>query len=283
MNGKNKVFYIGCHLSFAKGYESMGVQALEIGANAFQYFSRNPRGGAAKEFDKSDAGKLLDIAARNGFAPFLVHAPYTFNPCSADAGLRDFARKAMCEDLLRQQNLSGSYYNFHPGSHVGQGAEKGISMIAELLNEILLPEQSCVVLLETMSGKGSEVGASFGEIAEIMERVKLNRKLGVCLDTCHVYSAGYDIVRNLDGVLEEFDSKIGLERLKAVHLNDSMTPFNSRKDRHAKIGEGTIGLDAIARIINHPKLSSLPFYLETPNELSGYAREIALLRSLRNG
>ena len=283
MNGKNKVFYIGCHLSFAKGYESMGVQALEIGANAFQYFSRNPRGGAAKEFDKSDAGKLLDIAARNGFAPFLVHAPYTFNPCSADAGLRDFARKAMCEDLLRQQNLPGSYYNFHPGSHVGQGAEKGISMIAELLNEILLPEQSCVVLLETMSGKGSEVGANFGEIAEIMERVKLNRKLGVCLDTCHVYSAGYDIVRNLDGVLEEFDSKIGLERLKAVHLNDSMTPFNSRKDRHAKIGEGTIGLDAIARIINHPKLSSLPFYLETPNELSGYAREIALLRSLRNG
>ena len=283
MTGKNKVFYIGCHLSFAKGYESMGVQALEIGANAFQYFSRNPRGGAAKEFDKSDAGKLLDIAARNGFAPFLVHAPYTFNPCSADAGLRDFARKAMCEDLLRQQNLPGSYYNFHPGSHVGQGAEKGISMIAELLNEILLPEQSCVVLLETMSGKGSEVGASFGEIAEIMERVKLNRKLGVCLDTCHVYSAGYDIVRNLDGVLEEFDSKIGLERLKAVHLNDSMTPFNSRKDRHAKIGEGTIGLDAIARIINHPKLSSLPFYLETPNELSGYAREIALLRSLRNG
>ena len=283
MNGKNKVFYIGCHLSFAKGYESMGVQALEIGANAFQYFSRNPRGGAAKEFDKSDAGKLLDIAARNGFAPFLVHAPYTFNPCSADAGLRDFARKAMCEDLLRQQNLPGSYYNFHPGSHVGQGAEKGISMIAEFLNEILLPEQSCVVLLETMSGKGSEVGASFGEIAEIMERVKLNRKLGVCLDTCHVYSAGYDIVRNLDGVLEEFDSKIGLERLKAVHLNDSMTPFNSRKDRHAKIGEGTIGLDAIARIINHPKLSSLPFYLETPNELSGYAREIALLRSLRNG
>lgn len=283
MNGKNKVFYIGCHLSFAKGYESMGVQALEIGANAFQYFSRNPRGGAAKEFDKSDAGKLLDIAARNGFAPFLVHAPYTFNPCSADAGLRDFARKAMCEDLLRQQNLPGSYYNFHPGSHVGQGAEKGISMIAELLNEILLPEQSCVVLLETMSGKGSEVGASFGEIAEIMERVKLNRKLGVCLDTCHVYSAGYDIVKNLDGVLEEFDSKIGLERLKAVHLNDSMTPFNSRKDRHAKIGEGTIGLDAIARTINHPKLSSLPFYLETPNELSGYAREIALLRSLRNG
>lgn len=283
MNGKNKVFYIGCHLSFAKGYESMGVQALEIGANAFQYFSRNPRGGAAKEFDKSDAGKLLDIAARNGFAPFLVHAPYTFNPCSADADLRDFARKAMCEDLLRQQNLPGSYYNFHPGSHVGQGAEKGISMIAELLNEILLPEQSCVVLLETMSGKGSEVGASFGEIAEIMERVKLNRKLGVCLDTCHVYSAGYDIVKNLDGVLEEFDSKIGLERLKAVHLNDSMTPFNSRKDRHAKIGEGTIGLDAIARIINHPKLSSLPFYLETPNELSGYAREIALLRSLRNG
>ena len=283
MNGKNKVFYIGCHLSFAKGYESMGVQALEIGANAFQYFSRNPRGGAAKEFDKSDAGKLLDIAARNGFAPFLVHAPYTFNPCSADAGLRDFARKAMCEDLLRQQNLPGSYYNFHPGSHVGQGAEKGISMIAELLNEILLPEQSCVVLLETMSGKGSEVGASFGEIAEIMERVKLNRKLGVCLDTCHVYSAGYDIVRNLDGVLEEFDSKIGLERLKAVHLNDSMTPFNSRKDRHAKIGEGTIGLDAIARIINHTKLSSLPFYLETPNEPEGYAREIALLRGLYKG
>ncbi len=276
-----KTFYIGCHLSFSKGYESMGVQALEIGANAFQYFSRNPRGGAAKEFDKSDADKLLDIAGSNGFAPFLVHAPYTFNPCSADAGLRDFARAAMGEDLLRQQNLPHSYYNFHPGSHVGQGSQKGISLIAELLNGILFDGQSTVVLLETMSGKGSEVGSSFGELAEIMEKAELNQKLGVCLDTCHVYSAGYDIVGNLDGVLEEFDSEIGLEKLKAIHLNDSMTPFNSRKDRHAKIGEGSIGLEAVARIINHPKLSCLPFYLETPNDPDGYAREIALLRSLR--
>lgn len=283
MNDKRNIFYIGCHLSFSKGYEAMGLQALEIGANAFQYFSRNPRGGAAKAFDLSDAEKLLDIARKNGFAPFLVHAPYTFNPCSSDSGLRDFAREAMGEDLRRQQSLPNSYYNFHPGSHVGQGTEVGISMISDMLNGILSREQSTLVLLETMSGKGSEVGSSFGEIAEIISRVELNEKLGVCLDTCHVYSAGYDIVGNLDGVLEEFDAEIGLERLKAVHLNDSMTPFNSRKDRHAKIGEGSIGLEAIARIINHPKLKSLPFYLETPNELEGYAREISLLRSLRNG
>ncbi len=274
-------FKIGCHLSFANGYASMARDALSIGANAFQYFSRNPRGGKAKDFDEVDAQKLLKVAQENGFAPFLVHAPYTYNPCSADASLRDFAKRCMREDLERQQNLPNSFYNFHPGSHVGQGTERGIELIAELLDDVMFEDSNCVVLLETMSGKGSEVGGTFDEIAQIIERTRFGDVLGVCLDTCHVYSAGYDIVGNLDGVLEEFDLKIGLSRLKAIHLNDSLTPFNSRKDRHAKISEGSIGLDATVRIINHPKLRDLPFYLETPNELYGYADEIKLLRSKR--
>lgn len=275
-------FKIGCHLSFSKGYENMGREALSIGANAFQYFSRNPRGGKAKDFDAPDAEKLAAIARENSFAPFLVHAPYTYNPCSADPSLREFARRCMAEDLLRQQNIPNSLYNFHPGSHVGQGAEAGIKLIAETLDAAMTEETSSKVLLETMSGKGSEVGGTFAEIAEIIKRSKFGDRLGVCLDTCHVWAAGYDIAKNLDGVLERFDREIGLERLAAIHLNDSLEPFGSHKDRHAKIGEGTLGLDAIAAFINHPLLRGLPFYLETPNELDGYAAEIRLLKSLRS-
>ena len=275
-------FLIGCHLSFASGYEAMAKDALSIGANAFQYFSRNPRGGKAKDFDSVDAQKLVEIAKENGFAPFLVHAPYTYNPCSADSSLRDFAKRCMLEDLQKQQNIPNSFYNFHPGSHVGQGVETGISLIVEALDSVMNENFSTTILLEAMSGKGSEVGGSFEELAEIIKRTKLGNLLGVCLDTCHVYSAGYDIVNHLDSVLEKFDSIVGLSRLKAIHLNDSLTPFASRKDRHAKLGEGSIGIDAIARIINHPKLRNLPFYLETPNELDGYAKEIELLKSLRS-
>jgi len=259
----------------------MGSDALKIGANTFQYFSRNPRGGSVKQFDRADAEAFMKIARENNFAPRIVHAPYTYNPCSADLKLREFAADSMREDLARLDFFGGEFYNFHPGSHVGQGAEKGVGLIVETLDVIL--EKSCrsVVLLETMSGKGSEVGASFGEIAEIISRTKLSDKLGVCIDTCHLYSAGFDIVRDLDGVLEQFDKTVGLSRLKAVHLNDTMTGFNSRKDRHAKIGEGLLGLDAVAQVINHPLLRDLPFCLETPNELDGHAMEIALLRSLR--
>ncbi len=275
-------FKIGCHLSFAGGYANMGKDALSIGANTFQYFSRNPRGGKAKDFDTSDANDLLKITLENNFAQLLVHAPYTYNPCSADASLRDFAKRCMKEDLSKQQNLPNSFYNFHPGSHVGQGIERGIELIAELLDDVLFEDSNCVVLLETMSGKGSEVGGTFAEIGEIIKRTKLGDSLGVCLDTCHIYSAGYDIVGNLDAVLEEFDSSIGLEKLKAIHLNDSLTPFASHKDRHAKIGEGSIGLDVVAKIINHPILRNKPFYLETPNELDGYAKEIKILKSLRS-
>jgi len=275
-------FKIGCHLSFSKGYENMAREALSIGANAFQYFSRNPRGGKAKDFDAPGAEKLSAIARENSFAPFLVHAPYTYNPCSADPSLREFARRCMAEDLQRQQNIPNSLYNFHPGSHVGQGAEAGIKLIAETLDAAMTEETSSKVLLETMSGKGSEVGGVFGEIAEIIKRSKFGDRLGVCLDTCHVWAAGYDIAGNLDGVLERFDREIGLGRLAAIHLNDSLEPFGSHKDRHAKIGEGTLGLDAIAAFINHPLLRGLPFYLETPNELDGYAAEIRLLKSLRS-
>ena len=235
----------------------------------------------AKEFDPDDAANLLQIARENAFAPFLVHAPYTYNPCSADESLRVFARTAMGEDLERQAKIGHSFYNFHPGSHVGQGVDRGIELIVETLAAVLPKAESTVVLLETMSGKGSEVGSTFDEIAAIISAAGGSENLGVCLDTCHVYSAGYDIVNDLDGVLGQFDKIVGLSRLKAIHLNDSMTPFDSHKDRHEKIGGGTIGLDAIARIINHPKLRHLPFYLETPNELDGYAEEIKLLRSLR--
>lgn len=269
---------IGCHLSTSKGFTHMGEDALSIDANTFQFFTRNPRGSKAKDIDENDVKGLLKIVGDHDFAPLLGHAPYTLNPCSADQRTREFALEVLTDDLVRMEHLPNNLYNFHPGSHVGQGIEKGIELIAEALNSILTPKQSTVVLLETMSGKGSEIGSDFHEIKEIIEKVNLDHKIGVCMDTCHVYDAGYDIVNDLDGVLNEFDSVIGLDRLRAIHLNDSKNPFTSHKDRHEKIGEGTIGLKAFSDIINHPKLRHLPFFLETPNELPGYAREIRLLR-----
>ena len=261
----------------------MGKEALEIGANTFQFFTRNPRGGKAKDIDIKDMEGLLKIVKENNFATILAHAPYTLNACSADERTREFAREMMEDDLKRMEFMPNNLYNFHPGSHVKQGVEIGINYIVELLNNVLREDQTTTVLLETMAGKGSEVGRTFEEIAEIISRVELKDKMGVCLDTCHVYDAGYDIVNNLDGVLEEFDRIIGLDRLKAIHLNDSKNPFKSHKDRHEKIGEGFLGLDAITNIINHPKLKHLPFFLETPNELDGYAKEIELLRSRYQG
>lgn len=269
---------IGCHLSASKGYKAMGLEALNIGANTFQFFSRNPRGSKAKEMDPEDAKALMEIAKENNFAPLLAHAPYTLNACSADERTREFALQVMEDDLRRMEFTPNNLYNFHPGSHVKQGVEAGIDYIVKMLNAILKPDQSTTVLLETMAGKGTEVGRSFEEIKQILDGVKLSDKMGVCLDTCHVYDAGYDIVNNLDGVLDEFDRVIGLKRLKAIHLNDSKNPFSSHKDRHEKIGQGSLGKEAIFSIINHPKLRNLPFYLETPNELSGYAQEIKMLR-----
>lgn len=269
---------IGCHLSSSKGFKHMGKEALSINANTFQFFSRNPRGSKAKAVDEKDTAALNEILKENNFAPVLAHAPYTLNACSNDAGLREFAKNTMASDLEIMEYIPGNLYNFHPGSHVGQGVDTAIDFITDMLNSILKEEYRTTVLLETMSGKGSEVGSTFEEIRTIIDRVELNHKLGVCLDTCHIFSAGYDIVHDLEGVLEKFDKVIGLERLKAVHLNDSMMPYNSHKDRHEKIGKGTIGLDAIINFINHPKLRHLPFYLETPNELEGYAAEIKLLR-----
>ncbi|GAA0107700.1 deoxyribonuclease IV [Clostridium tertium] len=270
---------IGCHLSTTKGFENMGKEALQIGANTFQFFTRNPRGGKAKEINMDDMEGLLKIVKENNFATILAHAPYTLNACSADERTREFAREMMIDDLNRMELMPNNLYNFHPGSHVKQGVEIGINYIVDLLNTVLSKDQTTTVLLETMAGKGSEVGRTFEEIAEIISRVELKEKMGVCLDTCHIYDAGYDIVNDLDGVLEEFDRIIGLNRLKAIHLNDSKNPFKSHKDRHEKIGEGSLGLEAITRIINHPKLKHLPFFLETPNELDGYAKEIELLRS----
>lgn len=270
---------IGCHLSTTKGFENMGKEALQIGANTFQFFTRNPRGGKAKEINMDDMEWLLKIVKENNFATILAHAPYTLNACSADERTREFAREMMIDDLNRMELMPNNLYNFHPGSHVKQGVEIGINYIVDLLNTVLSKDQTTTVLLETMAGKGSEVGRTFEEIAEIISRVELKEKMGVCLDTCHIYDAGYDIVNDLDGVLEEFDRIIGLNRLKAIHLNDSKNPFKSHKDRHEKIGEGSLGLEAITRIINHPKLKHLPFFLETPNELDGYAKEIELLRS----
>lgn len=269
---------IGCHLSSSKGYEAMGKTALSINANTFQFFTRNPRGGKAKEIKPSDAEKYLKLAEANHIDHILAHAPYTLNAASADEGLREFARNTMADDLLRMEYTPGNCYNFHPGSHVGQGTDVGINYIADMLNSILTPEQNTTVLLETMAGKGSEIGRTFEELREIMDRVDLKEKIGVCLDTCHIWDGGYDIVNDLDGVLYKFDSVIGLSNLKAIHLNDSMNPLGAHKDRHAKIGEGMIGLDAMVRIINHPELRHLPFYLETPNELDGYAKEIEILR-----
>ncbi len=275
------MLHIGCHLSSAKGYRRMGETALSIAADTFQFFSRNPRGSKAKAVDGNDAEALCRLCREHSFAPLLAHAPYTLNPCAADEGLRDFALAVIREDTaVLERHLPGTRYTIHPGNHVGQGIEKGMSAIVEMLDAVLVPEGQTLVLLETMSGKGTEVGSRFEELGEMIKAVSLSDHVGVCLDTCHVYSAGYDIVGDLDGVLETFDRHVGLHRVHAVHLNDSMTPFGSRKDRHAPIGKGSIGLEAFARLINHPSLRGVPMYLETPNELPGYAEEIRLLRSL---
>jgi len=274
------MFKIGCHVSCSKGYEHMGKEILELGGNTFQFFTRNPRGGVAKAIIPEDITAFLEIAQNNGIEVILAHAPYTLNACSADEKTRDFAITTMADDLARMEYTPGNLYNFHPGSHVSQGVEIGVDYIAKMLNAVIKPEQSTKILLETMAGKGSEIGRSFEELKMIIDRVELDSHLGVCLDTCHVNDAGYDIVNDLDGVLENFDQVIGLNRLCAIHLNDSKNPFESHKDRHEKIGEGSIGLDAIVRIINHPKLRHLPFFLETPNELDGYAKEIQLLKGL---
>ena len=271
---------IGCHLSASKGYLAMGKEAVKIGANTFQYFTRNPRGGAVKPLDLADVEAYRTFAKENSIEKILAHAPYTLNACAKDDSIRDFALRTMKDDLNRLSHLPESMYNFHPGSHVSQGAEKGITLIADLLNRVLTPEQPTMVLLETMSGKGSEIGRSFEELRAIIDRVECKEKLGVCLDTCHVYDGGYDIVNDLDEVISQFDRIIGLHRLCAVHVNDSKNPFASHKDRHEKIGLGSIGTEAFARIINHPALRELPFYLETPNELDGYRQEIGLLRGL---
>jgi len=259
----------------------MGEAALKIGANTFQFFTRNPRGSQAKKMDPQDAQALVDLAREHSFGPLIAHAPYTLNPCAADPHVREFAHMVVAEDLANLEYLPGVLYNFHPGNHVGQGVERGIELIAQLLNETLRPDQNTLVLLETMSGKGTEVGSTFEEIAAILDRVKLQEKMGVCLDTCHIYAAGYDIVNDLEEVLEAFDKIIGLSRLKAIHLNDSLHPLASRKDRHANIGQGTIGLEAIVKLINHPRLRHLPFCLETPGGLPVYAEEIKLLKAHR--
>ena len=275
------MFYIGCHLSCSKGFTAMERDAERIGATTFQFFTRNPRGSSVKALDLEDIREFLKRKEEKGLGTLVAHAPYTLNACSADEKVREFARNTMADDLARLEHTPGNVYNFHPGSHAKQGTETGIRLIAETLNAILKPEQSTIVLLETMAGKGSEVGSRFEELREILDRVELSEKMGVCLDTCHVWDGGYDIAGDLDGVLTEFDRIVGLSRLKAVHLNDSMNPLGARKDRHARIGEGHIGLDALVRVVNHPALRELPFCLETPNDLEGYKREIGLLRSLR--
>lgn len=269
---------IGCHLSASKGFMNMGKEAVMISANTFQYFSRNPRGSKAKEIDVEDIEKFKKFAKENNFVTILAHAPYILNPCSSNEENRILALEIMQDDLRRMEYIPNQMYNFHPGSHTGQGVETGINQIADMLNKLLTKEQTTTVLLETMAGKGSEVGSKFEEIKAIIDKTELKEKIGVCLDTCHVYDAGYDIVNNLDGVLDEFDKIIGLQYLKAIHLNDSKNPFASHKDRHECIGSGSIGIQAFEKIINHPKLKHLPFYLETPNELEGYKKEIEILR-----
>lgn len=258
------MFYIGCHLSPSAGLRSMGETALSIGATTLQFFTRNPRGSKAKPIDPADAAALLALCRENGFGPLVAHAPYTINACSRDERTREFARMTLADDLLRMEHLPGNLYNFHPGSHTGQGTETGIALIAETLNAILTPEIRTTVLLETMTGKGTEVGGTFEELREIIDRVQLSDKMGVCLDTCHVSDAGYDIIHDLDGVLTEFDRVIGLDRLKAVHVNDSLNPCGAKKDRHARIGEGFLGLDTFRAVVNHPALRGLPMVLETP-------------------
>ena len=271
---------IGCHLSTSKGFKSMGDTALSIGANTFQFFTRNPRGGKAKDIDKKDIEELLKLMKEYNFGKILAHAPYTLNPCSKDESIREFAYKIMEDDLKRMEYLPNNLYNFHPGSHVKQGVDIGINYIIELLNKVIKKDQTTKILLETMSGKGTEIGRNFNEIKAIIDGVNLNEHIGVCLVTCHIFDGGYDIVNNLDNVLDEFDDVIGLDKLCAIHLNDSKNILGSHKDRHEKIGLGNIGLDAIGNIINHEKLKNLPFFLETPNELDGYAKEISLLKSI---
>ena len=278
MQKTNHALHIGCHLSSAGGYLAMGKAATRLDADVFAFFTRNPRGGRAKPLDLDDVRAFCSYREEHGIGTLVAHAPYTMNACAAKEDLRAFAREAMADDLARLEHIPNTLYNFHPGSHVQQGAEKGIELIADLLNDVLDPAQKTIVLLETMAGKGTEVGRSFEEIAAIIERVDCKERLGVCLDTCHVWDAGYDIANDLDGVLEEFDRVIGLSRLHAVHLNDSLNVRAARKDRHARIGEGEIGLEALTRVIRHPKLRHLPFILETPNDDAGYAREIAMLR-----
>lgn len=271
---------IGCHLSASKGFLHMGKEAVSIGANTFQFFTRNPRGGQAKKIDEDDIEAFSAFSKEHGIGQILAHAPYTVNACSKDEKTRTFARETLEDDIRRMEYLPGNLYNFHPGSHVGQGVETGIDYIAETLNEVLKPEQTTTVLLETMAGKGSEIGRNFEELRAIIDKVELSDHLGVCLDTCHVYDGGYDIVQNLEGVLKEFNEIIGLARLKALHINDSKNPFASHKDRHEKLGEGSIGAECFRQIAKHPFLSGLPMLLETPNELPGYAKEIALMKEL---
>ena len=272
--------YIGSHISASKGYYAMGKQALKLGANTFAFFTRNPRGGKAKEIDEKDINKFLELSKENKFGKLVAHAPYTMNACAAKEEIRNFSREMIADDLRRMEYLPGNYYNFHPGSHVGQGAEAGIEKIAEILNTVLKKEQTTTVLLETMSGKGSEVGRNFEELRAIMDKVELKEKLGVCLDTCHIWDAGYDIVNHLEEVLEEFDKIIGIEHLKALHLNDSMNDLGAHKDRHQKIGEGYLGKNTFKNIINHPLFNGKPMILETPNDDAGWTEEIAMLRSM---
>ena len=272
------MFKIGCHLSASKGYLAMGKEAVSIGANTFQFFTRNPRGGNVKALDLDDVEAFKNFASENGIGQILAHAPYTLNPCAEKEHIRKFTLETMQDDIARLEHIPGTLYNFHPGSHVGQGTETGIEYISETLNNILFEDMKTTVLLETMAGKGSEIGRNFEELRAIIDSVELSGKIGVCLDTCHIFDGGYDIAENLDGVLDEFDCVLGLDRLKAIHLNDTKNPMGSHKDRHEKIGEGYLGLDALARVINHPKLRELPFLLETPNELDGYAKEISVLK-----
>lgn len=274
---------IGCHLSASKGYLHMGEEAVSIGANTFAFFTRNPRGGSAKAIDPEDVKAFLEYAKAHDFATLVAHAPYTLNACSDKAQTREFALNTMRDDLMRMEYTPYQYYNFHPGSHVGQGVEVGIDLIVKQLNAVLTKDMTTTVLLETMAGKGSEIGRSFEELKTIIDGVELDEKLGVCLDTCHVYDAGYDIVNDLDGVLDEFDAVLGLDRLKAIHMNDSKNSFESHKDRHEKIGEGSLGFETMVKVINHPKLKGLPIILETPNELDGYAHEIEMLRKAYKG
>ena len=278
MSTAKSPLYIGNHTTSSKGYTRMARQMIANGGNTFAFFTRNPRGGRAKEIDPEDVRKFLELTEEYKFGKIVAHAPYTLNACAAKENIREFARETMADDLKRMEWTPGNYYNFHPGSHVGQGAEAGVRMIAEMLNEVLTEDQTTTVLLETMSGKGTEMGRNFEELRQILDLVEKKNKMGICLDTCHVWDGGYDIVNNLDGVLEEFDRIIGLEKLKAIHLNDSLNDLGSHKDRHARIGEGRIGLEALVRVIRHPRLEGIPFILETPNDDEGWAAEIRNLR-----